>query len=373
MMNIGFDAKRAFYNNTGLGNYSRDTIRILSNYFPENNYFLYTPKQLNNDRLTFLHQENVKIKTPNRIIDKSLKSLWRTSAIKRDLAKDNIDIYHGLSHELPIGIDKTNIKSIVTIHDLIFLRYPQFFRAIDNKIYYQKFYHSCKVADRIIAVSEQTKKDIIDFFNIDPTKIEVVYQGCNEAFKQTQDPSLFNLIKKTFQISNQYLLYVGSIEKRKNLLSVLKCLKDLPNQNLVVIGSGKEYKNKCSDYIKNNKLEKRVTIINGLSLQELASIYQNAQMLIYPSIFEGFGIPIIEALFCKTPVITSKNGCFHEAGGPSSSYIDPMNTEEMREAILTILNDQEKRNIQIDLGFKHAQNFNDQIIAKKLMSTYRNL
>jgi glycosyltransferase involved in cell wall biosynthesis len=372
-MNIGFDAKRAFHNNTGLGNYSRDTIRILSNYFSENNYFLYTPKEITNNRLTFLHQENIHIKTPNRIIDKSLKSLWRTSSVKRDLTKDNIDIFHGLSHELPIGIEKTKIKTVVTIHDLIFLRYPQFFKAIDNKIYYQKFYHSCKVADKIIAVSEQTKKDIIYFFNIDPNKIEVVYQGCNDAFKITQPLSLFDSLKKTYQIPNQYLLYVGSIEERKNLLSVLKCLKDLPNQNLVVIGNGKEYKNKCINYIKNNQLENRVTILSGLSLQELASIYQKAQILIYPSLFEGFGIPIIEALFCRIPVITSKNGCFSEAGGPHTTYVNPTELEEMKKAILTILNDQEKREIQIDLGFKYAQKFSDQIIAKKLMSTYQKL
>ena len=207
-MNIGFDAKRAFYNNTGLGNYSRDTIRILSNYFAENNYFLYTPKAIKNDRLSYLHQENIHVRTPKRIIDKSLRSLWRTSAIKRDLVKDNIELFHGLSHELPIGIEKTNIKTVVTIHDLIFLRYPQFFNAIDNKIYYQKFYHSCNLADKIIAVSEQTKKDIINFFNISPEKIDVVYQGCNEVFKKPQPNGMFDLTRKTYHIPNQYLLYV---------------------------------------------------------------------------------------------------------------------------------------------------------------------
>jgi glycosyltransferase involved in cell wall biosynthesis len=306
-------------------------------------------------------------------MDKSLKSLWRTSAIKRDLIKDKIDIYHGLSHELPIGINKSNVKSIVTIHDFIFLRYPQFFSAIDNKIYYQKFYHSCKVADKIIAVSQQTKNDIIEFFKIDQHKIEVVYQGCNEAFKQTTSKEVNQITKKKYNIPEQYLLYVGTIEERKNLLTVLKCLKDLPNQNLVVVGNGKEYKHKCLEFIKENKLEKRVHILSGLTLTELASTYQNAQMLIYPSLFEGFGIPIIEALFSKIPVISSKNGCFSEAGGPSSIYIEPTNVEEMRASILSILNEQDKREKQINLGFEHAQNFNDPIIAKKLISIYRNL
>ena len=105
----------------------------------------------------------------------------------------------------------------------------------------------------------------------------------------------------------------------------------------------------------------------------MAGIYQQAQILIYPSIFEGFGIPIIEALFSKIPVITSKDGCFKEAGGPSSIYIEPTNTNQMREAILSILNDEEKRKKQIEIGLKHAQKFNDNIIAKKLISTYRDL
>jgi len=289
------------------------------------------------------------------------------------LVKDKIDIFHGLSHELPLGIDKTNIKTIVTIHDLIFLRYPHFFNAIDNKIYFQKFSHSCKKAHKIIAVSNQTKKDIVDFFNIDPKKIEVIYQGCNHVYKKTQSIELFNSLKNTHSLPDKYLLYVGSIEERKNLLTLLKCLKELPNQKLIIVGNGKEYKNKCLKFIKSNQLEKRITFLKHLSLNQLASIYQNAQMLVYPSLFEGFGIPIIEALFCKTPVITSKGGCFSEAGGSSSIYIDPTNIEEMKTAILSILNDQDKREKQIEKGFEHAQKFNDEAIAKKLMSTYLNL
>lgn len=373
MMNIGFDAKRAFYNNTGLGNYSRDTVRILSNHFPDNNYYLYTPKEVNNKRLDYLDRRNIFVKTPKRIIDKSFKSLWRTSSVKRDLIKDKINIFHGLSHELPIGINKTNIKTIVTIHDLIFLRYPQLFNKIDNKIYFQKFYHSCKIADKIIAVSNQTKKDIVDFFKIDPKKIEVVYQGCNKAFKQTQPLHIFNSLLKKYPIPKEYLLYVGSIEERKNLLSLLKCLKNMPNQKLVIVGEGKQYKNKCLNYIKNKQLEKQVYFLKELNLEQLASLYQNAQMLIYPSLFEGFGIPIIESLFCKTPVITSKNGCFSEAGGPSSIYIDPTDTEQMKIAILSILGDQNKREQQIKNGLEYVQKFNDETIAKKLMSTYLNL
>ena len=139
-MRIGFDAKRAFLNNTGLGNYSRDTIRVLSNYFPDNKYFLYTPKAKENSRLSFLNSNsNTFVRTPKSLLNRALKSYWRSKSIVKDLFTNKIDIYHGLSHELPIGIEKTNIKTVVTIHDLIFIRYPHLFKAIDRRIYYKKF------------------------------------------------------------------------------------------------------------------------------------------------------------------------------------------------------------------------------------------
>lgn len=369
-MKIGFDAKRAFLNNTGLGNYSRDTIRVLSKYFKENSYYLYTTKTSNNKRLAFTNQENINIRTPKKTFDKILKSLWRTSKIKNDLKNDQIQLFHGLSHELPIGIEKTDIKTVVTIHDLIFIRYPQFFKTIDRKIYFQKFSRSCKVANRIIAVSQQTKKDIVDFFNIDEKKIDVVYQGCNKVFKEKISLEKKQIITQKYNIPKQFILYVGTIEERKNLITILKCLKELPNQKLVIIGDGKHYKQKCLEYINKNKLKKQITFLKNITIEEMASIYQSAEMLIYPSVFEGFGIPIIEALYSKTPVITSKGGCFAEAGGPESIYIDPYSVEQMKKAISKIKNNKEQNQLQIQIGFEHAQQFNDENIAKNLMKSY---
>ncbi len=371
-MRIGFDAKRAFNNFTGLGNYSRDTIRILSLFYTENDYFLYTTKPTLNQRLKFLeNQSKIKIRSPKKILDKLFSAFWRSKNIINDLKKDNLDIYHGLSHELPIGIENTKIKSIVTIHDLIYLRHPNLFSAIDLKIYDKKFRSACKRANKIIAVSLQTKKDIIDFFSISEDKIEVVYQGCNEVFKNPTNNK--ELIRNKFQLFEKYLLYVGSIEERKNLITLLKVLKDLPNKKLVIIGDGKSYKKKCVDFIRDNNLSNRTKILSGLSLNDMASIYQNAEMLIYPSIFEGFGIPILEALYSKIPVITSKDGCFIEAGGPDSIYINPLSKNEIIEAIRKIDNNPEIKEKMITNGFKYAENFSDQNIAKNLMKVYKSL
>ena len=138
-MRIGFDAKRAFLNSTGLGNYSRDSIRLLSHFYANNKYFLYTPKEIKNSRLAFLkNRDNTFIRTPQSLLNKTLKSYWRSKSIVSDLFTNKIDIYHGLSHELPLGIEKTSIKTVVTIHDLIFIRYPHLFKLIDRKIYNKK-------------------------------------------------------------------------------------------------------------------------------------------------------------------------------------------------------------------------------------------
>jgi glycosyltransferase involved in cell wall biosynthesis len=370
-MRIGFDAKRAFLNSTGLGNYSRDAIRVLSNFYKDNKYFLYTPEEKGNSRLAFLDEgTNTFVRTPQSLFNKALKSYWRSKSIVRDLFTNKIDIYHGLSHELPIGIEKTNIKTVVTIHDLIFIRYPQLFRTIDRKIYYTKFKSACQRADKVIAISQQTKQDIINFFYIPEEKIEVVYQGCNAIFHHPMADNKKQAVQKKYNLPKDYLLSVGSIEERKNLLTILKVLKELPNQKLVIIGNGKAYKIKCLRFISKHNLSDRVLFLSELNLAEMAAIYQNAQMLIYPSIFEGFGIPILEALFSKTPVITSKDGCFTEAGGTATKYINPLSIKQMKEAILEIRNSKELQEKMKTEGLEHAKNFTDDKIADNLMKVY---
>ena len=373
-MQIAFDAKRAFLNNTGLGNYSRETINILSSLYPDNRYFLYTPIIKENKRLDFVKKrKNIRICKPEGIINKCIKSYWRTKNITSDLSMNNINIYHGLSHEIPLNIEKTKIKSIVTIHDLIFMRYPSLYSLIDRKIYYHKIQSACRRANKIIAISQQTKKDIINLLDIDPQKIEVVYQSCNSVFQSSVTNKYKDLVLSNHDVKKEYLLYVGNIEKRKNLLTLLRTMKRLKNKNLIVIGNGGSYKQTCLKYIKNNELNNRVKIINGLTLKEMAVFYQCAEIMIYPSIFEGFGLPIIEALFSRTPVITSKGSCFHEAGGNKTKYINPMSANEIYNAILEIQNSKKIQEEMKEEGYNYVQNFTHKKVGKELMRIYEEL
>lgn len=365
-MNIGFEAKRFFHNNTGLGNYSRDLIRILSKQYPQNNYFLYNPKPTKG--VNSLIGEKVIEKNPNSIY-KRFKNYWRQKAITNDLVKDKIQIFHGLSGELPLNLKSKNIKSIVTIHDLIFVRYPELYSYFDRKIHFFKFKKATQNADLIIAISQQTKEDIINFLNIKAEKIKVIYQGCQEVFKKTYSLEEKEELRKKLGLPQNFVLNVGTIEERKNALLIVKAIKNT-NTTLVLIGKETVYTKKIHLYIKEHQLENKVIFLKNLTSKELATIYQLADIFIYPSIFEGFGIPIIEALYSKTAVITTNSGVFPEAGGPESVYIDPTNPKELQEAITNLLDNPGKRREMSKKGFEFVQKFNDEIIAKHYMDSY---
>ncbi len=370
-MRIGFDAKRAFFNKSGLGNYSRDTISILTGNYHEHSYFLYTPP--GTPTVKFTTESSASICKPTSYVGKKFPFFWRSFMLPNQLKSDRIDLFHGLSNEIPFRIKNSGIKSVVTIHDLIFLRFPEWYPFIDRKIYEIKFRKSCRNADRIIAISKQTKNDIIEYFGINADKIDVVYQGCNLAFQEKADTEQVSVISKKYSLPDEYLLYVGTVEKRKNLLTIVKALKfsnlKIP---LVVVGRHTSYTEQVKNYIRNKNI-KNIRFIKHVNTSELPVFYQNAKIFIYPSIFEGFGIPVQEALFSKTPVITSKTGCFPEAGGPASIYIDPENTEDLANAILKLLKDDPFREKVVSEGYTYAQNFTNEKIAKNLIEVYKKI
>lgn len=364
-MKIAFDGKRFFNNSSGLGNYSRDLVRILATYFPENKYVL-----LNKDQ-----SEKGKeiLKLPNVSFQKTLAGNFsRQFKMGKDAQQINADIFHGLSGELPLKWTDKSIKKVVTIHDLIFMRFPQYYSFFDRKIHFWKFKIAVEQADLIIAISEQTKLDIIEFLKVPEERIRVIYQGCHHAFKESQSEEFLNSITEKFNLPERFILNVGTIEERKNLLNIVKAINGTKIP-LVVIGKKTKYFNKVQKFLKKNKLESQVQFLENVSMEELAGIYKLADLFVYPSLFEGFGIPIIEALFSETPVITSNVSCLPEAGGPDSVYIDPNNFEDIKAKINFLWNNESERKRRARKGLQFVQKFKDESIAKEMMSAYQSL
>ncbi|WP_192350912.1 glycosyltransferase family 1 protein [Algoriphagus sp. Y33] len=372
-MRIGFDAKRAFKNFTGLGNYSRFILKSLSQNFPSNDYLLFTPEVRREATEISLacNNANQKTITPNDLWKlPGVSGAWRSIFQGIKHSESHLDIFHGLSNEIPLFKNKST-KYVVTVHDLLFCRYPELFNPIDVQIYKLKMGRSCRTADQVIAVSEQTKKDLITYFGIDPNKIKVVYQGVHEIFNQevSLDKSLH--VKQKYNLPDRYLLFVSTIDKRKNVQLILEALKERRDWDcpLVVIGRPTAYLSNLKNYIHEHRLENKVSFLHDVSFEDLPTIYKMAHVFIYPSYFEGFGIPIIEAQRMGVPVITSTGSCFREAGGNGALYGRPDAPADLI-AHIDLLNDESQREALIQKGHMNIKRFDQKIISRQMMEIY---
>ena len=364
---IAFDAKRIVRNGTGLGSYGRTLVNDLAHYPLEMR--LYAPDKGRDDlRQQIIERENVTLCYPKTM--SFSKALWRSYGIVSELKRDGVQLYHGLSGELPLGIRKSGIKSVVTIHDLIFLRHPEFYHWIDTKIYAWKFRKTLQEADHIIAISECTKRDIIELGGVDESKISLIYQSCSPRFSEER-------IADSLEFANaggRYILSVGSIEARKNILLAVKALPYLPQEiKLVIVGRRTPYADAVMAYVRKHQLEDRVVMRHGVSDEELPSLYAGAEAFVYPSVYEGFGIPIIEAISSGLPVVACTGSCLEEAGGPDCLYVSPNDERGMANAIEKCLKGSPERDNRIRRSQDYIRRFAGHDVAGQVFELYQRL
>lgn len=356
---IGFEGKRALHNFRGLGNYSRGVIEGLVKYFPNNEYFLFSPApsdQRAHDWLNSLPQ--LKLITPKGIAAMA-PTLWRSLFLGPVVQKYRLDLFHGLSHELPpFGLD---CPQVVTIHDLIYLRYPEFFPSIDRMVYDRKFRRACAKATRVLAICEQTKKDLVEFFKLDPAKIDIAYQSVHSRYQIRHTPDEILARKIKYEIKRPYYFYVGALEERKNVMNLLRSFISIANvvaHDLVLVGKGTpEYERKLRQLVADHHLGARIHLLRSVPDSDLPALYQGAEVMCFPSFFEGFGLPIVESLLSHTPVITSQGSCFPESGGPHSWYIDPNDVNDLGLAMKTLAQDSDRRELMAREGALYARQF----------------
>ena len=375
---IGYDAKRIVRNATGLGNYGRTLVNDIAGYEGVDLH-LYAPDMGREDlraqvasglnwHFARQHHGSAPL-SPEAHGHPGLhvvpSSLWRTWGIVNDLKRDGIQLYHGLSGELPVGIRKSGIKSVVTIHDLIFLRHPEYYHWLDTKIYAWKFRQAVREADHIIAISECTKRDIMELGGVDERRISVIYQSCAPRFSLPVSQSVKG---------RRYLLSVGSIEERKNILLAVKALHYLPEDlSLVVVGRHTKYTDAVEAYVRQNGLSDRVQILHGITDEQLPALYAGAEVFVYPSRYEGFGIPVIEAVSCGLPVVACTGSCLEEAGGPDNLYVSPDDEQAMAAAIRRVLRGAEGREERIRRSREYIRRFEGNDVASQVVALYRSL
>lgn len=380
-MKIGFDGKRAFQNSTGLGNYSRSLLAAFNRYYPENTYTLFAPKQTGLfDIAAFA---NTSVITPTGFLYKKLGALWRRKGMLQDIKLSGVDLFHGLSNELPKGISRSGIKCVVTVHDLIFERFPGTYHFDERYVHRWKIKQACKEADAVIAASQQTKDDLIYFYQVPAEKIFVCYQTCNPIFQQTALPNEKSRIKEKYGLPDQYFLFVSSITARKNLVAILKAmvlLKEKMNIPLVVIGNGGKEKEEIKKFAASNGISDRLLLLNEKAVSkepgftssaDFPAIYQQALALVYPSVFEGFGIPLLEAFYSGLPVISSNTSSLPEVAGDAALYFSPADTETLAAHLLQASTNNDLLNGLKLKGFKRSAVFTAEQHAKEVMNVYK--
>jgi len=352
-MKIGFDAKRFFHNNTGLGNYSRFVVNGLYSLFPENDYHLFSPRA-----------------KPNKIqVSQNNSFFWRTHGIVHEDSFSQLDVYHGLSNELPLS--KYSIKSVVTIHDVIFKQLPSSYSFFDRQLYDYKTSRAIEHADKVVAVSQYTKRQILNHYKCSEDKIEVIYQDCDPKFydQQSVDPS----IKEKYNLPDEFILCVGTIEQRKSQLLLLKAAKELPYP-IVLVGRKGNLWAEIEAFLEDNpKLKNLVTVVSNAKFEDFPSIYRAAKLFVYPSIVEGFGIPVLEAMNCGTPVITTRDTVMEEVCGDSCVSFIRKNYLDLRDKITFLWEHSSQREQLITSGIERAKLFRKERVLTQLNDLYHKL
>ena len=370
-MIIGFDGKRAVSNMTGLGNYSRLVIERLALKNPGDRLLVYTPALKSNPRLDpikALHNVEFHLPPPQGFKG----SLWRTFGVTNNLRADKVDVFHGLSNELPLNIRKSGVPSVVTMHDVIYRTMPECYKPIDRTIYDFKYGRSCRNADRIIAVSERTKQDVVRFYGIDPDRIDVIYQGCDESFKRIWSGEELSALRTRLNLPHRYILQVGTIERRKNLELTVRALSSLPEDvELVVIGRDHHgYKPVVEKLARELGVSSRIHYYSGLDFKDLPGVNQAAEVIAYPSRYEGFGIPVVEGLESMRPVVAATGSCLEEAGGNASLYVNPDSPREMAQALTSLLDGTRDVPAMTAAGKEYASRFDKRRMASDIKTTY---
>lgn len=370
---VGLDGKRAVCNNTGLGNYSRYALNIMSAAYPGTRFRLYSPVDRDNDRLRpLLGRDNVELFAPSLKFGGVGRAFWRTFDMPLQLRRDDVAVYHGLSNELPLTI-KGVCPSVVTIHDLIYRRVPGDYAAVDRRMYDFKYRRSAKIATRVVAISECTKRDLISDYGIDESKIDVIYQGVDPIFTLPVDTSKRLEVKAKYKLPEKYIISVGTVQSRKNQQLAVEALAGLPaSVELIIVGRmDGAYAAQVREAIARRGLSDRVRHLQNVPFADLPALYACASASTYTSRYEGFGLPVVESLSAGTPVVACTGSCLEEAGGPGGIYVSPDDVTACRDALARLVDDVVWHDKVAGQGQRYVRRFSAEAFAKATMACYK--
>jgi glycosyltransferase involved in cell wall biosynthesis len=350
-MRIGFIARGL--TKGGVTRYIENVLRAFDDSFLlEDSLFLFTDRE---DFKTIY--KNIKV----IYINNSNKIYWDCIKVMPFLFKTKLDVVFYPKNIIPFTHLLFRFKKINIVHDLAYFDKSLNEYKLFDTLYMKAFMKlSCTFSDRIIAVSLATKKDIENVFKISSAKISVVHEGVEDKFKPQENKSFIQQTLLKYKIKEPFIFYCGSLSPRKNILRTLMAFNDIKDKvahNIYLAGGQSWHDEEVRRYIK-DQLSDRVFIIGHISDEELINMYSSADLYLYPSLYEGFGLPILEAQACGCAVLTSDKTSCPEVAGEGSAIVDPLSKSEISNKMLEILENKNYKNLLIENGFKNVKKFN---------------
>jgi len=374
-MNIAINTLALYKTKTGMGRYIVELIGRVPKEDNQTTFFVYLSKK--NKKYFDLSQENIIVKKVSWFWSfPFFKILWEQIFLPFSLWKNNIKLYHAPGFTLPLW-KPNNTRFVVTIADMTFFSHPEY-HTWWKVLYFQSLIpFSLKKADAIITISKNTKEDILQMqkIRISKEKIHAIPLGVDEHFTVQKEKNSMSILKK-YQITTPYILFVGMLEPRKNVVGLIEAFVKISNKKmhkLVIVGKKGWKYHSIFQKVKELHLEKEVIFVGYVPDEDLPALYNTATCFVYPSFYEGFGIPVLEAMACRCPVITSKNSSLEEIGGDAAIFVNPYNIKTIKEAMELLLNDQDERKKRQNAGLLQVQKFSWTIMAKKTKEIYVSL
>ncbi len=366
MMRIGIDVSRLREEKRGVGHYLFNLLENISRLDKEDEFYLYSPRPIKfypaqggNWHYRFGH-----LPLPG--------SFWFQTEGKRFIQKDKIDVFFGSCDILPLGLPK-EVKKVLVVHDLVFVLYPETMANYNRFVHKLFFAKSIKASDTIIAVSQATKRDIVKYFRVEPEKIFVIYEGVKEIFSPSEEEKILNL-RQRYDLLKPYILNVGTLEPKKNHITLLKAFARLKvDWDLVIIGKKGWKAEGFFSALKELRIDERVKILGYLPAEDLPLFYAGAEIFVFPSLYEGFGLPVLEAMACGTPVICSNVSSLPEVGGDAVLYFNPSSVEELVSQIERLIGDSNLKEKLKEKGKKRAKEFNWQKTAEETLKVLKSV
>lgn len=370
-MRIGLDGYPLSEPLTGVGHYTLELARSLARNFPRDEFELVSPKPFNPAAISGIQRESLPNLQLTQAKSSSLRGHWWSVGLPMYARRARFDLFHGTNFEVPLWKRR---RTILTIHDLSTLLYPETHRARAVRRARLRLPIAAKIADAIITPTEAVRQEVCERLKVKPGKVIAIHEAPRQTFSSMTKEETAD-IRKRLRVDDEFLLFVGTLEPRKNLLTLLRAFEEVITRTsarpqLVIAGGEGWLIDETLSFINSASLKDRILLTGYLNDEDLRALYSSCRAFVYPSLYEGFGLPPLEAMACGAPVIASRISALQETLGEAAILVEPLDVQTLSRTIIEVLRDERRRAAMGEAGIKHAGKFSWDEAAKRTHEVY---